>query len=214
MINHALGGRRLYVCVGDRDDLLDFVSKVVRGGVDIVQFREKNLDAKPLLSRATELRRLCNDLGVPFILNDRPDLAVACGADGVHVGQEDAPPSLCRQILGPDAVIGLSTHQTSELLTARHEPVDYISAGPVVSTPTKPGREGTGLSYLRQAADAEKDRKVPPFFVTGGVTPKSIPELAAAGASRFVVVRYLTESGDPERSARELAEAIQASVPG
>ncbi len=151
---------------------------------------------------------MCRDFGVPFILNDRPDLALACGADGVHVGQDDAPPWLARQILGPDAIVGRSTHAVAELLQAATEPVDYLSAGPVTPTPTKPGRPGTGLGYLTQVAH----HATVPWFVTGGATPETIPAMAAAGARRFVVVRYLTEAADPETSARRLAAAIDRSL--
>jgi thiamine-phosphate pyrophosphorylase len=146
---------------------------------------------------------------VPFILNDRPDLALACGADGVHVGQDDVPPDMARRILGPDAIIGLSTHAAAEWDAAAAAPVDYLSAGPVAPTPTKPGRPGTGLEYLRYAADSGERR---PWFVTGGVAPDTVPEMAAAGARCFVVVRYLTESPEPEQSARRLRAAIEAAV--
>jgi thiamine-phosphate pyrophosphorylase len=146
-------------------------------------------------------------LGVPFILNDRPDLALACGADGVHVGQDDAPPWLARQILGPDAIVGRSTHALPELRAAADEPVDYLSAGPVNPTPTKPGRPGTGLGYLTEAA---RHARVP-WYVTGGVTPGTVGAMIGAGAHRFVVVRYLTEAADPEGNARRLREAIDVS---
>ncbi|HET9442490.1 MAG TPA: thiamine phosphate synthase, partial [Acidimicrobiales bacterium] len=154
--------------------------------------------------RASVARAVCADFGVPFILNDRPDLALECGADGVHVGQDDAPPSLARRILGPDAVVGLSTHAVGELDASEAEPVDYVSTGPVSPTPTKPGRPGTGLDYLTYAAT----RASRPFFVTGGVTPDTVPAMIAAGARRFVVVRHLTESPDPESAARRLRERI------
>ncbi len=145
---------------------------------------------------------------MPFILNDRPDLALDCGADGVHVGQDDAPPALARRILGPDAIVGLSTHAPAEIDAAVGEPVDYLSAGPVSATPTKPGRAGTGLAYLRHAAAAT----ALPWFVTGGVTPDTVPGMVAAGARRFVVVRWLTESDDPETAARQLRVVIDEAV--
>src|SRR5947208_12918388 len=110
-----LGDRCLYLCTPDRPDLEDFIAACIGGGVDIVQLRDKQLDAKPLLERARLALRVCRGLGVPFILNDRPDLALEVGADGVHVGQDDAPPSLCRRILGPDAIVGYSTHAPAEL---------------------------------------------------------------------------------------------------
>jgi thiamine-phosphate pyrophosphorylase len=204
----TLGGRRLYLCTPDRPDLDVFLEACLRGGVDVVQLREKHLEARPLLARARLAARVCRDHGVPFILNDRPDLALEAGADGVHVGQDDAPPALARRILGPDGLVGLSTHAPTELDAAAGEPVDYLSAGPVAATPTKPGRPGTGLGYLREAAA----RSTVPWFVTGGVTPETVPAMAAAGATRFVVVRWLTSAADPEGAARALTGAIDASV--
>lgn len=203
-----LGDRRLYLCTPDRPDLAQFVAACIRGGVDIVQLREKNLDARPLLARARLVRDVCREHGVPFVLNDRPDLALEVEADGVHVGQDDAPPSLCRRILGPNAIVGLSTHAPAELDDAAEEPVDYVSAGPVEPTPTKPGRPGTGLDYVRYAAGRARH----PFFVTGGVTPDIVRDIVAAGAARVVAVRWLTEAADPERAARSLRVALDAAL--
>jgi thiamine-phosphate pyrophosphorylase len=200
----GLGDRCLYLCTADRPDLAEFLAACIRGGVDIVQLRDKVLDARPLLARAAVARAVCHDHGVPFILNDRPDLALECGADGVHVGQDDAPPALARRLLGPDAIVGFSTHAPAELDAAATEPVDYLSAGPVEPTPTKPGRPGVGIGYVSYAAR----QSAHPFFVTGGVTPETVPAMAAAGATRFVVVRWLTEAADPEAAARELRAAI------
>lgn len=204
----ALNGRRLYLCTPDRPDLAVFVAACVAGGVDVVQLRDKTLDARPLLRRAGLVRAVCTDLGVPFILNDRPDLALEVGADGVHVGQDDAPPALARRILGPAAVVGLSTHAPDQLEGALAEPVDYLSAGPVVPTPTKPGRPGTGTEYAALATA----RSSKPVFATGGVSPESVPALAAAGIRRFVVVRWLTEATDPRRAARSLRDAIDREL--
>lgn len=204
----SIAGRRLYLCTPDRPDLEHFVDACLRGGVDVVQLRDKALDARPLLRRATALRRVCADHGAPFILNDRPDLALEAGADGVHVGQDDAPPALARRILGPDAIVGLSTHSSDDLADALGEPVDYLSAGPVEPTATKPGRPGTGEEYLTEAST----RSPLPVFVTGGVRPERVPALAAAGARHFVVVRWLTEADDPESAARALRRAVDAAL--
>lgn len=176
-----------------------------------MQLRDNELSARGLIERGGEAAAVCADFGVPFILNDRPDLALACGADGVHVGQDDAPPSVAREILGPDAVIGLSTHASEEWTLAAHEPVDYLSAGPVNATPTKPGRAGTGVGYLSYAASTSLGSTTP-WFVTGGVTPETIPDMAANGARRFVVVRYLTESDEPESAARRLRVAVDSAA--
>jgi thiamine-phosphate pyrophosphorylase len=204
-----LDGRNLYLCTGDRPDLASFLTACMEGGVDIVQLREKTLDARPLVERGKLAARICAHHGVPFIMNDRPDLALDIGADGVHVGQDDAAPALARRILGPDMIVGLSTHAPAELDASRHEPVDYVSAGPVEPTPTKLGRPGTGLGYVGYAvAGAAR-----PVFITGGVTPATVPGLAAAGARGFVVVRFLTEAADPRAAARALRTAIDESVP-
>jgi thiamine-phosphate pyrophosphorylase len=203
-----LAGRRLYLCTADRPDLLEFVTSCVRGGVDVVQLRDKVLDAAPLLDRAGALAERCRELGVPFVLNDRPDLALACGADGVHVGQDDAPPWLCRRILGDDAIVGRSTHAADELAATAEEPVDYVSAGPVVATPTKPGRPGVGLPYVTHAALTS----IHPVFVTGGAAPDTVGPIVRAGASRVVVVRWLTESTDPEAAARALRTALDDAI--
>jgi thiamine-phosphate pyrophosphorylase len=203
-----LTGRRLYLCTPDRPDLADFVAACIDGGVDVVQLREKHLEARALLARAHLVGDVCRAHGIPFVLNDRPDLALACGADGVHVGQDDAPVDLARKILGPDAIVGLSTHGLDDLAAAASEDVTYISAGPVEPTPTKPGRPGTGLGY----AAAASTRAPVPVFVTGGVTPERIPELAAAGVRHFVVVRDLTAAPDPMRAARALRDAIDTAL--
>jgi thiamine-phosphate pyrophosphorylase len=206
-----LGGRRLYLCTPDRPDLGEFVAACLRGGVDIVQLREKSLDDRPLLVRAQVMGEVCRAAGVPWVLNDRPDLALAAGADGVHVGQDDVPPRVARAILGPDAIVGFSTHAPAEWDAAALTSADYLSAGPVSETPTKPGRPGTGLEYLSYAAASPETR---PWFVTGGVTPETVGAMAAAGATRFVVVRYLTQADDPEGAARRLRTAIDAAVSG
>jgi thiamine-phosphate pyrophosphorylase len=203
-----LARRRLYLCTPDRPDLERFVAACIAGGVDVVQLRDKVLDARSLLRRARLAAAVCRDNGIPFILNDRPDLALECGADGVHVGQDDAPPALARRILGPGAIVGLSTHAPAEIDAANGEPVDYLSAGPVSPTPTKPGRPGTGLGYLRYASEAT----TLPWFVTGGVTPEAVPGMVRAGARRFVVVRWLTESDDARAAARRLRATIDEAV--
>ena len=172
-----LAHRHLYLCTPDRPDLARFVHLCLEGGVDVVQLRDKHLEARQLVDRARVAASVCADHGVPFILNDRPDLALESGADGVHVGQDDASPALARRILGANAIVGLSTHAPTELESSRGEPVDYVSAGPVVPTPTKPGRAGTGSSYVTFAvANAPR-----PVFVTGGVTPDTVPALVEAG---------------------------------
>jgi thiamine-phosphate pyrophosphorylase len=202
-----IAGRHLYLCTPDRGDLEQFAAACIEGGVDVVQLRDKHLDARRLLDRARVLAEVCHAHEVPFILNDRPDLALESEADGVHVGQDDAPVSLARRILGPDAIVGLSTHAPGDLAAAAGQEVTYISAGPVEATPTKPGRPGVGLGYV---SDASARSRVP-VFVTGGVTPERVPALWSVGVRHFVVVRYLTEADDARAAARALRDAIDRS---
>jgi len=207
----SLATRRLYLCTPDRSDLGAFVDACIRGGVDIVQLREKHLSDRQLLERAKVLKLICADHGVPFVVNDRPDLALEAGADGVHVGQDDAPPSLARRILGPDALIGQSTHASRDLdetLGPGGQVLDYISAGPVVETPTKPTRPAAGREYIATAAA----RSPRPVFVTGGVTPQTVGDLVARGARHFVVVRWLTGASEPEEAARALRRSIDMAI--
>ncbi len=222
-----LAGRRLYLCTPDRPDLEAFVGRCIDGGVDVVQLREKLLDDSALLERASVVRRVCGSAGVPFVLNDRPDLAAAAGADGVHVGQDDVSAAAARAVVGPGGIVGLSTHASAELdaavggrgggtggptvagvASAKTAPVDYLSAGPVVPTPTKPGRPGTGTTYLAEAVA----RSPWPVWVTGGVDPDSVGGLVRAGARHFVVVRWLVGADDPERAARSLRSAIDGAL--
>ena len=223
----GVAARRLYLCTPDRPDLERFVEACIAGGVDIVQLREKHLDDRQLIERAALAQRACAAHGVPFILNDRPDLAATMGADGVHVGQDDMSPLRARRVLGEHALIGLSTHATDELEAAiggrgagistsgsggpegaTSAPVDYVSAGPVVSTPTKPGRPGTGLGYVGAAVALSPW----PVWITGGVDPTTVGPMAEAGARHFVVVRWLTEADDPEDHARRLRRSIDDAI--
>ena len=205
---YELSTRRLYLCVGVRDDLTDFLPAVLAGGVDIVQLREKDLADEARLAAARAMLPICRDHGVPFIMNDSPELALASGADGVHVGQDDESVARCRELLGDSAIVGLSTHSPAEFDAALAQPATYLSAGPIVATPTKPGRSGTGLDYARQCT-ARSDR---PVFVTGGVSADNVADLVAAGLRHFVVVRALTEASDPARAARELRRALDEAL--
>ncbi len=156
----GLSGRRLYLCTPDRPDLASFLAACLRGGVDVVQLRDKELEARPLLARAGVAAAVCAEFGVPFILNDRPDLALACGADGVHVGQDDTPPEVARRILGPDAIIGFSTHAPSEWDAAAGSTADYLSAGPVDAHAHQagPARDGPASTWPTRPARARPAR--------------------------------------------------------
>ncbi len=203
-----LSTRRLYLCVGVRDDMIDFLGAALRGGVDVVQLREKNLDLAAQLRVAREMMPICREFGVPFIVNDSPELALELATDGVHVGQEDVSVERCRELLGDDAIVGLSTHSSEEFDDALARAASYFSAGPIVPTPTKPGREGTGLDYAL-SSQRRSDR---PVFVTGGVNEHNVGGLVAAGLRHFVVVRALTESPNPEATARDIRRALENAL--
>jgi len=199
-----LGAARLYLCTAIRDDT--FLNAALGAGVDMIQLRDKDADAVSQLRAAERFRAAADRHGALFIFNDRADLAIAANADGVHVGQEDLPPHAARALVGPDMLIGRSTHSDDELRRAHDEPVDYIGVGPVSATPTKPGRPGVGLALIRSAAA----HATLPWFVTGGMDAHTIPSIKAEGATRFVVVRAITEADDAAEAVRAIRVAIDA----
>jgi thiamine-phosphate pyrophosphorylase len=190
--------RRLYLVTGVRPDLEGFLEAAVRGGVDLVQVREKALADGALLRALVDARAVTRRLGVPLVVNDRPDLAVLCGADYVHLGQDDLPVEAARRF---GVAVGLSTHAGEEIDRAE---ADYIGVGPVFATPTKPGRPAVGLDLVRYAAD----RARVPWFAIGGIDRTNVAEVVAAGANRIAVVRAIGDAADPEAAARELREAL------
>ena len=200
----SISTRHLYLCVGIRSDVREFLPAVLRGGVDIVQLREKQAPDEEQIRVGTLMREICHEFGVPFIMNDSAELALATRADGVHVGQDDESVTHCRALLGDEAIIGISTHADEEFDAALPLPVTYRSAGPIVATPTKAGRTPTGVEYPVRCVHKSSD----PVFVTGGVDVATLPGLVAAGLRHFVVVRALTESTTPEATARALHEAM------
>jgi thiamine-phosphate pyrophosphorylase len=182
------------------------------GGVDIVQLREKSLPRREIELAALTFRRLCDTYSALFIVNDDPDLARACSADGVHVGQDDRPPAEAREILGPDAIVGHSTHSEEQIAAAAGLPVDYVSVGPVWETPTKEGRPGVGLGLVTHAA-----RESPhPFFAIGGIDPSNAAEVVDAGARRLGVVRAIRDAEAPAAAAEALRLALgsEGEAPG
>jgi thiamine-phosphate pyrophosphorylase len=205
---HDLSSRRLYLCVAHRDDMTTFLPAVLRGGVDVVQLREKELSDAVRLTTARIMAPICRDFGVPLIMNDSPELALESGADGVHVGQDDVSVDHCRGVLGADAVVGLSTHSSAEFDGALSQSASYFSAGPIVPTPTKLGRPGTGIDYA-VSCQARCDR---PVFVTGGVNEDNIAQLVTAGLRHFVVVRAICDAPDPELAARTLRRALDVAL--
>jgi thiamine-phosphate pyrophosphorylase len=203
-----LRAAQLYLVTGARPGgrpLADVLEPALRGGVDLVQLREKDSSDDEILAAAAEARALCDASGALLVVNDRPDLAVRAGADGVHVGQDDMPVSAARDVVGPDLLVGLSTHAPEEIDAADG---DYIGVGPVHSTPTKPGRPAVGLDLVRHAA-AHADV---PWFAIGGIDPASVRAVVDAGATRIAVVRAITEADDPEAAARALRAALPQTV--
>jgi thiamine-phosphate pyrophosphorylase len=191
---------RLYLVCDRRGE--SFLRDALRGGVDIVQLRMKQAADREVLDAARLFGRICAEHGALFILNDRPDLVEAAGADGVHLGQDDMPVAEARKIVGEQRLIGLSTHTPEQVGGAFG--ADYIGVGPVHATPTKPGRPAVGLELVRYAATHASV----PFFAIGGITAANAGAACEAGARRVAVVRALTDSGEPERAARALRDVV------
>lgn len=195
---------RLYLVTGgERVDLVDFLDHVLETGVDVVQIREKDAEAREVIRLGEIFRAACDRHGALFIVNDRPDAALALDADGVHLGQDDLPVEVARDILGTDAIIGLSTHSQKQLDSASQE-ADYVCVGPVWETPTKQGRPAIGLDLVRYAAGHERR----PWFAIGGINPENAAEVVGAGARRMVVVRAITEATRPEVAVRTLLDRL------
>jgi thiamine-phosphate pyrophosphorylase len=173
-------------------------------GVDIVQLREKELPPREIERSALTFRRLCNTYSALFIVNDNPELAIACGADGVHVGQDDTPVEEARAILGPEGIVGHSTHSEEQIAASAGLPIDYISVGPVWETPTKAGRPGVGLELVSHAAEHAPH----PFFAIGGIDPSNAGEVVEAGARRLGVVRAIRDAEVPSAAAESLRAAL------
>jgi thiamine-phosphate pyrophosphorylase len=201
-----LGRSRLYVVTGARanhGDLASFLDAILSAGADLIQLREKDAEAGDLIRWAGVFREAADRHRALFFVNDRPDVALAVGADGVHLGQTDLPVGFARELVGPDVLIGLSTHDEGQLRAAPPE-ADYVCVGPVFATPTKPGRPATGLDLVRAAATTEPR----PWFAIGGMDPRTLPDVVAAGARRAVVVRAVTEADDAASAVTELLAAL------
>ncbi|WP_330250872.1 thiamine phosphate synthase [Nocardia sp. NBC_00565] len=213
-----LATARLYLCTDarrEKGDLAKFAEAALAGGVDIIQLRDKGspgeakfgpLEAKAEIGALAELKSVARRRGALVAVNDRADIALAVGADVLHLGQNDLPPWYARRILGPEVVIGRSTSSRAQAgLAAIDEHIDYFCTGPVWATPTKPGRQAAGLDLVRSTADAHPSR---PWFAIGGIDAERLPEVLDAGAERVVVVRAITEARDPEAAARDLKAAL------
>ncbi|SDG98871.1 thiamine-phosphate pyrophosphorylase [Lentzea fradiae] len=197
LIRQRLADATLYLCTPNRPDLAEFADAVLAGGVDVVQLRDKSLEAKQEIAAIELLAEATERHGKLLAVNDRADIAHAVGADVLHLGQDDLPVPLARRIIGDEMAIGRSTHDVDQMTAAAGEPgVDYFCTGPCWPTPTKPGRPAPGLDLVRAT---RSDR---PWFAIGGIDLANLSEVKAAGATRVVVVRAITDAEDPGAAAK------------
>src|SRR6201996_2892587 len=202
---------RLYLCCDARphgEDPEALLRAALGGGVDIVQLREKQLGRAEIERAASTFRRMADNYSALFIVNDDPDLARICDADGVHVGQDDASVEDARAALGPQAITGQSTHSEEQIAAAEGRDIDYFAVGPVWETPTKPGRPAVGLELISHAAEVARK----PFFAIGGISPLNAGEVVAAGAQRLVVVRAIRDAPHPEVAAEALRRSFETDA--
>jgi thiamine-phosphate pyrophosphorylase len=202
-----VAGVELYLVtdVGDRAGTIEsFLADVIEAGVGMVQLRDRTLDDRELVEAARVFARACRDNGALFIVNDRADVALIAGADGVHLGQDDVQPDDVRRLVGTDLIIGLSTHTPEQIDASNATPADYIGVGPIHETPTKPGRAAVGLDLVRYAARAAAK----PFFPIGGIDVTNAAEVIDAGARSLSVLRAISRAADPVAATRELVAAM------
>ena len=216
-----LANARLYLCTDarrERGDLAEFADAALAGGVDIIQLRDKGstgehqlgpLEARDELTALEILADAARRRGALLAVNDRADIARAAGADVLHLGQDDLPLAVARDIIGPNTLIGRSAHDDGQVAAAIAEPVDYFCVGPCWPTPTKPGRPAPGLPLVRAAGDLAPDK---PWFAIGGIDAARLPEVLAAGARRIVVVRAITGAEDPRAAAEQLSSTLAAAI--
>lgn len=188
--------------------LNELLPRVLEAGVDMVQLREKSMEAGLLLRHAETVRRRTSEFGALFVVNDRVDVALAAGADGVHLGQDDLPVDEARRQMGPVPIIGLSTHSREQFLTGLKTDADYLAVGPVFVTPTKPGRPAVGLDLVAFGAD----RASKPMFAIGGINPGNLEDVVEAGARRVAVVRAITCSNDAAGAALRLKAGLDCRL--
>lgn len=205
---HArLADARLYLCTPSRPDLPEFLDAVLSGGVDVVQLREKGLEARQEIALCEVVAQAAARHGALWSVNDRADVASVAGPDVLHLGQDDLPVAAARRILGSDVLVGRSCHDEQQVAAAALQPgVDYFCVGPTWPTPTKPGRPAPGLPLTRYAAGLTTDR---PWFAIGGIDEGNLDQVLEAGATRVVVVRALTEAPDPHEAAVRLRARLR-----
>jgi len=203
--------RLYFVCDAQpQTDLEALLRAALTGGADIVQLREKEFGRAEIERAAGTFRRVADTFSALFILNDDPELARICDADGVHVGQDDVSAERARELLGPDAIVGLSTHSTDQLAASAGRPVDYVSVGPIWETPTKEGRPGVGVELIEHAAANAPH----PFFAIGGIDTGNAEQVVKAGAERLCVVRAIRDAADPAAAATELRQSFAKAEKG
>lgn len=183
-------------------------AQMVAGGVDLLQIRAKGVSDATITVMTRAALAACRPAGVPVIVNDRPDLAAATGADGVHVGQDDLPVDEVRRIVGPDRIIGKSSHSLAQALAAQAEDVDYFAVGPIFATPTKPTYVPVGLELVRRVAPVATK----PFFCIGGIKSDNAGEVLAAGARRIVVVSGILQAPDVGACCRSLKALLNSAA--
>ncbi|GAA3736611.1 thiamine phosphate synthase [Salinactinospora qingdaonensis] len=210
-MRERLESARLYLCTDARreqGDLADFLEAALSGGVDIVQLRDKTLEARQELDCLETVRDACQRHGALLAVNDRADIARAVGADVLHLGQNDLPVSYARDIIGAEPIIGRSNNTPERAAaSARQEGVDYFCVGPAWATPTKPGRPAAGLELVDYAARLPTNR---PWFAIGGIDLTNLDQVMAAGARRVVVVRAITEAAEPHEAAAQFQRRLRA----
>ena len=209
----SCSGWRLYVIVdraaaGARA-LADLAAAAIRGGADVIQLRDKTASTRQLLQESARVRAVTRDAGIPLIINDRADVVHAVGADGVHLGQDDLPIAAARALLGPNRLIGQSTHSLEQAIAAELEGADYIGVGPIFSTPTKPDAPSVGLDLIR----AVIPRIEIPYVGIGGIDATTLQSVLSAGAERIAVVRAVCAAANPQEAAERLKRELLARHP-
>ena len=184
------------------------LNAAMAAGTGMIELRDGEHPRSVIERSGQTYRRLANTFGALFIVNDDPYLAMELAADGVHVGQDDMDPGEARRIMGPSAIIGLSTHTREQIEAAGSQPVDYISVGPIWETPTKEGRAATGLELIEAAAEIAPF----PWFAIGGIDSGNVGQVVAAGAERLCVVRAIRDAGDPRAATTALFDAVDPAA--